>query len=65
MRLDELNEATYHGKDEKLEKLLDAVASAMPFVGYESANSEKYVEELNKAFITVAGMDWYDWKERR
>lgn len=65
MKLDELTEASYHGKDEKLEKLLDTVARVMPFVGYESMGAETLKDELNAAFMGITGIEWYEWKDRK
>lgn len=62
MRLEELKEAAYHGNSPQLERLLDAVAEVMPFVGYESMGAERLKDELNTAFKEITGHDWYHWK---
>jgi len=47
---------------EDIRTLLDAIAHAIPFVGYESS-VEHIKDELDAAFKQVAGMDWHEWRK--
>jgi len=47
---------------EDIRALLDAIAHAIPFVGYESS-VEHIKDELDTAFKQVAGMDWHEWRK--
>jgi len=51
----------HHREDTRA--LLDAVAKAIPFVGYESVGTEEIKKSLNDAFRQVAGVDWHEWQK--
>lgn len=64
MKLLQLNEVKYTNTVElhKLERLLNAVAKAIPFIGYEAWIPE-IQDELDAAFREVTGKDWHEWKK--
>ena len=64
MRLEELKEASYHGRQD-LERLLDAVANAYSFIGYEASHASKVKTELDAAFKDITGMHWYEWQDAK
>lgn len=45
-----------------VDELLDAVAKAIPFIGY-TASVEEIKDRLDEAFRKVAGVDWTDWRK--
>lgn len=49
-------------EQDDVRKLLDAVAKAIPFVGYDSG-VEQIKNDLDAAFKQVAGMDWHEWRK--
>ncbi len=49
-------------EQDDVRELLDAVAKAIPFVGYDSS-VEEIKKRLDDAFKQVAGMDWHEWRK--
>ena len=45
-----------------VDELLDAIAKAIPFIGY-TASVEEVQERLEKAFEGVAGVPWTEWRK--
>ncbi len=65
MKLKAITEAKYTGRvnTDKVERLLDVMARAVPFIGYDAV-VEELKTEFESAFRDVAGMDWHEWKRR-
>ncbi len=51
-------------EQDDVRELLDAVAHAIPFIGYESS-VEHIKNKLDAAFKQVSGMDWHEWRKTR
>lgn len=65
MKLKAITEAKYTGglDNQKVERLLNVMARAVPFIGYDAIVEELKIE-FEAAFRDVAGMDWHEWKKR-
>lgn len=66
MKLEELTEAKYSAPPvdvKKLEKLLDAIAKSIPFIGYAGGDID-LADQVGDAFQEAIGIPWHEWKKR-